>query len=256
MRVKTLVTKAMGRRTQSRFALRPMAENHVPQRDLDSPAIREGRTVFPTRLRIPGQSAVLKSGFNQAKIGAKFHKGKWRGMRIFSVSLEERATCPTTCGLYRGCYGNGMPFAIRFKHGPALEQQIAVEVAELARKYPRGFVVRLHTLGDFYSVGYVRFWERLLDQWPMLRIFGYSARWDKGDPIADELLGLIARRWDRFAVRLSGAPIEVRSTITVDHRRDVPADAILCPAQIGKTESCSTCALCFQTERRIAFVRH
>ncbi len=33
-------------------------------------------------------------------------------------------------------------------------------------------------------------------------------------------------------------------------------DAIICPAQTGKADSCGTCALCWHTKRRIAFLQH
>jgi hypothetical protein len=39
-------------------------------------------------------------------------------------------------------------------------------------------------------------------------------------------------------------------------RRRLPGDAILCPEQVGKTEGCSTSALCWQSKRRIAFLEH
>lgn len=33
-------------------------------------------------------------------------------------------------------------------------------------------------------------------------------------------------------------------------------DLIPCPVQTGKTECCATCALCWQTERKIVFLAH
>jgi hypothetical protein len=82
--------------------------------------------------------------------------------------------------------------------------------------------------------------------------FAYTAHWN--DPIAAALASL--GHWDRFAMRFSNAPLETRSTISVEHPYQVPPDAILCPEQIGRTESCSTCGLCWQSERRIAFLQH
>lgn len=85
----------------------------------------------------------------------------------------------------------------------------------------------------------------------MLHVWGYTARWQvKDDPIAAALVSLVEHKWDRFAVRFSNAPspFEASSTISVEHPYQVPPDAILCPEQVGKTESCSTCALCWQTQ--------
>src|SRR5215471_10953750 len=73
------------------------------------------------------------------------------------------------------------------------------------------------------------------------------------------LAALIKRHGDRFAIRFSNAPFPFAAgptTITIESPKQKPADAILCPEQIGKTESCSTCALCWHTKKRIAFIQH
>ena len=139
-----------------------------------------------------------------------------------------------------------------------MEWRLAREAALLATDHPDGFVVRLHVLGDFYSVEYVELWAKLIDRYPSLHVWGYTARHDTGDPIAAALIALIKRRWDHFAIRFSNAPetFDLPATITVEHPYQVPADAILCPEQTGKTESCSSCALCWQSRRRVAFLQH
>lgn len=243
-------------KTSSRFLLQPLSGKAAAMPAFDHPAIIEGRTVYPNTVRDPGDQELLKSGAHQAKVGGRVLKGRWKGMPIFCLTLEERATCPPECDMWRACYGNGMHWSHRFKAGPALEAGLSWEVADLARKFPQGFVVRLHILGDFYSVAYVELWRELLSSNPQLNVFGYSARWSRADPIAQALLKLASENWERFAIRFSNAPIEACSTITIEHEAQSPPDAIICPAQLGQTESCSTCALCWQTDRRIAFIRH
>jgi hypothetical protein len=95
----------------------------------------------------------------------------------------------------------------------------------------------------------------LLERHSGLHVFGYTARTD--DAIADALR-VLARDvgWSRFAMRFSNAPFARRSTVTIESVRQKPADAVVCPEQIGKTETCSTCGLCWQTERRVAFLQH
>ena len=112
--------------------------------------------------------------------------------------------------------GNSMHLAQRMQSGPDLEWRLEREIALLDIEHPGGFVVRLHILGDFYSVGYVQMWTRLLDQHPALHVFGYTARHDAGDPIAVALIELVKRQWDRFAVRFSNAQF-APATITVEH---------------------------------------
>ena len=105
-------------------------------------------------------------------------------------------------------------------------------------------------------MAYVELWRTLLERHEGLHVFGYTARMD--DAIADALRSL-ARDvgWSRFAMRFSNGPIPLRSTVTIESVRQKPADALVCPEQIGQNgKSCSTCALCWQTEKRVAFLQH
>jgi hypothetical protein len=149
-----------------------------------------------------------------------------------------------------------MQWTDRVAAGADLEWRLPREVALLETYHPNGFAVRLHVLGDFYSAEYVGLWRDMLARHSALHVWGYSARHDKDDPIAAALMALVQDQWERFAIRFSNAPSETCSTISIEHPLQCPADAIVCPEQIGKTESCSTCALCWQTEKRIAFLQH
>jgi hypothetical protein len=254
----------MSRKTKSRWASQPLnGRSASPPLPLDHPAVVAGRTVFPTTVRQPSRDAnglwALKSGVNNRKIGGLILKARWKGLPVYTLTLEERATCPTTCRHWRSCYGNKMHRAQRMQAGPDLEWRLERDVARLRMKHPDGFAVRLHTLGDFNSVEYVEFWGRLLERHPALHIWGYTARCNiKDDPIAAALVALIKRHGDRFAIRFSDAPFPFPfpATITVETEAQKPADATVCPEQVGKTESCSTCALCWQTDKRIAFIQH
>lgn len=242
--------------TLSRFLLDPVSGQSAKMPPYDHPAIVEGRTIYPTTVKPLEGRYVLKSGIHQSKIGGRILKGRWKGMPVYCLTLEERATCPKECQLWRACYGNSMHFAHRWRHGPDLERRLRVEVARLAAAHANGFAVRLHILGDFYSVEYVELWADLLRRHRELHVFGFSARWSRTDPIAKPLITLAMEQWERFAIRFSNAPVDTCSTVTIEHAGHRPADAITCPAQLGQTESCSTCGLCWQTNRRIAFIRH
>lgn len=225
---------------------------------IDNAAFDEARTIFvSTVVDVAGLNNLLVSGDNSRKIGGMIEKGPARGFPIFTLTLEERKTCPV-CAHWRSCYGNNMHHAKRVRHGPEFEERLALELALLQSRYPRGFAIRLHVLGDFYSVEYVRLWESFLARFPAMFVFGFSARWRRDDPIAVALVDLVLREWDegRFRVRFSDAPVDECSTVSIEHPRQAPADAIICPAQTGRTESCGTCGLCWHTKRRIAFLQH
>lgn len=220
----------------------------------DDPAMIGMRTRFPNRVREVGRKMVLQSGHNSGKIGGKIMKGRWKWFPVYMLALEERATCPADCALLAACYGNNMSMAVRHRHGDQLEARLALELAVLADRYPLGFAVRLHMLGDFYSVEYVRFWGRMLRLHRALHVFGFTARWD--DEIGLALRRMVDDMWSRFAIRFSGAPTAVRSTVVIDAPPDCPHGAIICPQEQGKTDYCATCALCWQSEKQIAFIKH
>lgn len=225
---------------------------------VDNAAFDEGRTIFvSTVVDVAGLNNAFVEGKNSRKIGGMISKGPASGFPIFTLTLEERKTCPV-CAHWRSCYGNNMHLAKRIRHGAAFEERIAAELTILQSRFPGGFAIRLHVLGDFYSVEYVRLWESFLARFPAMFVFGFTARWRREDPIARELVDLVMREWDtgRFRVRFSDAPVDECSTVSIEHPRQKPADAIICPAQTGATDSCGTCGLCWHTRRRIAFLTH
>jgi hypothetical protein len=248
---------ASDRTTKSRLTHPSLAGAIARMPAIDNAALIEGRTIYPTTVVHESEvKRALKSGFHHAKIGAVVMKGRWKGFPIYTLTLEERATCPSSCRHWRSCYGNQMHHAERLMPGPELEWRLTRELAGLDLQHRGGFVVRLHVLGDFYSAEYVAFWADMLDRYKALNVFGYSARWMPGDAIARPLLELSMRRWDRFAIRFSNMPIEHCATRSIEHPYQCPPDAIVCPAQTGRTESCSTCALCWGMTRNIAFLQH
>jgi hypothetical protein len=135
--------------------------------------------------------------------------------------------------------------------------EVAAEVEVLDVRHVNGFVVRLHVTGDFYSPTYVEPWAALLRQYSTLRIFGYTRRHDEGDPIAARIASVAAEfGWSRFAMRLSGAQSDTRSTVVVECPHQKPADAILCGQEIERKKNCGACALCWESEKRIALLQH
>lgn len=245
------------RQTRSRHASIPLFGKRAKLPPFNHPALEEWRTIYPATVVHEVRShQVLKGGHNSAKIGGLVLKGKWSGFPIYTLTLEERATCPTSCRHWRSCYGNQMHWAERLAHGEDLEWRLEREVAALSLKHRKGFVVRLHVLGDFYSVAYVDLWRKMLGDYEQLNAFGYSARWDRDDPTAFALINLVREKWERFSIRFSNAPIDECATISLEHPVQKPDDAIICPEQLGLTESCSTCGLCWSTKKRIAFLQH
>lgn len=217
-------------------------------------ASKAARSIFPTRVfHSSVVQRVLKSGANASKIGKTVAKGKWKGFPIFTLTLEERATCPRSCQQWASCYGNNMHMAQRIIADEPMEARLWNELAALQAAHPQGYVVRLHVLGDFRDVAYVRLWQNALHEFPALRVFGYTAHAPES-VIGALLLTMSVDQWDRWAIRFSGAGFQELGSEVVDRAEDT--SHLICPAQTGKTDCCATCALCWQSERTIAFLRH
>jgi hypothetical protein len=218
------------------------------------PAIVKGQSLFQARVEHHSQRPrLLIDGHNSRKIGRRVTKGKLKGFPIFTLTLEERRTCPSTCLEWKTCYGNSMNWARRIQHGPEFQERLWHELADKQAAHPQGFLVRLHILGDFYSVEYAELWNEALEAYPALHIFGYTARDPKSDIglIVCEMLGV----WPtRFHVRFSGWNGPKNGSVVVNAKSET--EHVVCPAQQHKTECCATCALCWQSGRTIAFLRH
>lgn len=219
------------------------------------PAFRSGRSMFSSPVFDPDEvSRLLKDGHQSRKIGKEVRKGARRGWPIYTLTLEERATCPTSCKAWGFCYGNNMQAAERIVAGPELESRLWDELEQLQAKHPGGFLVRLHVLGDFYSVEYVEMWGRALAEFPALAVFGFTARDPETDPIGRAVFTYADSEWARFSVHFSGAEGPVMASRLLGELGD--PEAIGCPAQSGASDCCATCALCWSTNRSIAFARH
>lgn len=235
-------------------------------RDLlpNHPALSEARTIFPTTVVDSRASlGLLVSGHNNPKLGKEVLKGERAGWPIFHLTLEERATCPRSCPVWAGCYGNAMHRARRHRNDADLIRTLRAEVAAKAKLYPGGFLVRLHTLGDFYSVEYVLAWAEMLATTPALHVFGYTARReDDEDPetrkIARAIRLLTDAMWKRFAIRTSHAESGPQRSVVLMADPGQP-DVIMCPAQSKATEACATCGLCWAgaaRDKAIGFLKH
>lgn len=200
---------------------------------------------------------VIGLGSNNRKLGDIVTKGRFKGYRIHTMTLEERATCPSSCTHWTDCYGNNMPFAKRVDHtAPGFLARIERKIADLLARRPQGVLLRLHVLGDFYSSDYVDFWREMLDRHPKLAIWGYTARNQFLDPIGVDIASVSGRFPGRFEIRESDGGWPGMSTVSIKHESECPLDAFVCPEQTGKTKSCATCGACWSTTKNVAFLAH
>lgn len=225
-------------------------------------AIAENRSVYHNRVKsaavMSKKELAVKHSRND-KLGKKVKRGWLKGYAIKTLTLEERATCPASCVHYKDCFGNNMHLATRYAVDEYLVPQIEFALFQHSAKHPAGFLVRLHILGDFFSVDYVKQWETWLEMFPKMSIYGYTGRID-GDDITKELQRLRDKFGMRFAVRWSGDQTQDFSALSMDDPRTVAKvearQAFVCPEQTGKTSGCDTCGLCWTSTKPVAFITH
>jgi hypothetical protein len=238
-------------------AEKPRKHRRQPRLPGFEPAhVGESRTKFRKSVKAVDQvSNLLVSGHNNVKIGRDVRKAKFRGYWIYTLSLEERKTCPDSCRHWQTCYGNNMPFAKRIDHtDPKFLPTLAREIADLCIK-KKGVLIRLHALGDFFSPEYVEFWMRMLRTYANLAVFGYTAR-HPVTPIGD-MVWLMNRRWPgRCMIRFSDGQLPAMSTVSIGDESGCPPNAFICPEQTGKTRCCATCGACWSTTKNVAFMEH
>jgi hypothetical protein len=207
-----------------------------------------------------------------AKDNGKLHsnvvvRGQFAGYHMYSLTLEERATCSPKCGQLKTCYGNNMPFAKRYNVTPELLAAVDAQLAKLTRK-GRRILLRLHILGDFFSVEYINFWRSMLIKYPTVSAFGYT-HWPIITQQGREVERLVKAMPGRFNIKYSADHAKqfplldlytLGGTIVVKDWVDAPKGWIKCPAQMaadrGIALGCAECGIACATTSNVAFVEH
>ncbi len=249
------MTKPLAKYSQARFAPKPPGKRRV-RLDRDHHALVNGSTIFKSMRRSADDvPRLLIDGHNSRKIGKMVRVGRWAGARIYTLTLEERATCPKSCHHWGTCYGNNMQWSRRIIADDAFEWRLVDELAALQNKHAEdGFVVRLHMLGDFYSVAYVNLWRAALAEFPDLKCFGYTAH-HSGSAIGRAVKELAAEQWHRFAIRVS-RPFPIGEREAIPARNAFNTRHFICPAQTAAAKTCGTCAACWESNVNVAFKDH
>ena len=222
------------------------------------PALTEKRTIN-VKFRDRKDVNPLKTVDSNRKLGNGkkiVQKGKWKGQPMYALTLEERATCPTSCYFWDSCYMNSVFFAPR-QSTEGLDVRLYSQLKDISDKYPKGFVVRLHVSGDFFSVEYVKFWEQCLKDFPQMTIFVFSARIgkDNDQDIHEALKSMIYKYPDRWYVRFSDNKAG-RGKLIYASNENFKGKHFVCPEMEGKTSSCLDCMACLTSKKTVMFKTH
>ena len=201
---------------------------------------------------------IIKDSKN-VKLGKKVIKGMYNNYKLKTVTLIERETCPADCIHWSDCYGNNMPFAHRISHENQnlLQKRIFNELLNSTNQL---LLIRLHVLGDFFNVKYVKFWSIMLNTFKNIAIYGYTAnninsKIELSRDIAKEIIKLNYSKHSH--IRFSNDLNNPFSANSYDIVKPVKGESILCPVQENKTANCGTCGLCWnQKTQSIIFKTH
>lgn len=245
------------------LGLHTKPRKYPPRLQMDHRAIRERTTKFPRSVISAKHSPrVLVDGNQNQKLGLKVTKGRWLGLPIYAVTLVERASCPTSCREWYECYGNSMHWARRHRLDAELIRRLDVELDMKAATHRRGFLVRLHTLGDFGqatadAVPYANFWARKMREHSGIHVFGFTAH-DRDSAAGQAIMALNREFPERCRIRFSGTESDDGFGATVIAN---PKDSrhVTCPFETDhpkRPSNCGECGLCWSMKSTVEFVRH
>ena len=201
---------------------------------------------------------IVKNSTN-IKLGKKVIKGMYNDYKMKTITLIERETCPKDCVHWDDCYGNNMPFAHRISHKNQnlLQKRIYNELLNSTNQL---LLIRLHVLGDFFNVKYVKFWSIMLNTFKNIAIYGYTANnINSNFKISRDIAkAIIKLNYNKHShIRFSNDLKNKFSANSYELQKPIKNQAILCPVQEDKTANCGTCGLCWnQKNQSIIFKTH
>ena len=120
----------------------------------------------------------------------------------------------------------------------------------------KGLTMYSLSLGDFYDGHYILQWQRWMNTFPGMQVFGYTHH------TYTSHLGCLIRNINnfypqRFRIRFSDDWDTEFSAHVIDaNEAEYAEHGIICPEQLGKTDSCSSCGYCWSSNNPVIFIEH
>lgn len=193
------------------------------------------------------------------------------GTGVLKWSLEAGDTCPgasTWCSDH--CYGKkGFFYSFSVKERHAKNQALLVDLSDFERRvneqlsHARIMEVRIHEVGDFWSVPYTMAWIRIVQANPTKRFWGYTRSWTIPDlvPALEELRSL--PNMQLFASCDTSMPDPPKGWRIAWIDGDPRATGVTClfqqklPDGSRRKDSCSECGFCQKgRSKNVVFLPH
>ena len=116
--------------------------------------------------------------------------------------------------------------------------------------------LRIHSSGDFYSIPYIRLWQRIVKSLPETDFWTYTRSWVFNDLLAElETLRLLKNiqvfaSWD---TTMPPPPPEWRKAIVVSTADEIQSSGIICPEQTNNVPDCAHCRYCIRGDKGDVF---
>lgn len=184
-----------------------------------------------TRLELP-----LRPGDGNSKMGGRtLLVGRWRGVALYYVALEEGVTCSSEC-MYgqTGLCGAANYSGFRFVVDDGFYDWTEWQIGFLLRRHAAGLATRLYVSGDAPDERNVKFWASMLARYPKLRIFGHTHH---TGPMQELILNELNFAYpERAVIRPSESDDAEHRAITVPSLDDLKGrEGVPCPAMLTRT---------------------
>lgn len=138
-------------------------------------------------------------------------------------------------------------------------------LAQLAACETKSTAVRIHSSGDFFSLGYIAFWLDIIRQNPKVLFWAYTRSWAVPELYERVIeLGRIKNvslllSWDDT---MKQPPRGFAKSIVYNSNEELyfikeRRDGVICPEQYNLTSCCADCGICInKPTRNIYFVLH
>ena len=202
----------------------------------------------------------------------KYGNYKLTGCRVFSLPVPKTCAGGGACKKY--CYGlkgryrmRNVRAALERAYRHTLSKKFVSDIVNELKRARKIYRVRVHEVGDFYSLRYLKKWYKVARACPEFTFLAYTKSLhfilQGGQPPSNFIiLASLGGRYDNLAPELEAKGYIRGLTVVVPDISQAPRGWYICPATIPGREHRKVCGrlcdYCWRPQgyKRVAFVQH